>query len=195
MSWDERYSAEHYLYGTDPNSFLVENFTKFPKGKILCLAEGEGRNAVFLAQQGYNVTAVDSSAVGLAKAARLAQDQGVDVEFIHMDLNDFDLGSNKWDGIVSIFAHVPEPVRQKLLPRVVEGLKPGGVFLQEAYIPKQLEYNTGGPSMVSLMYSKEIMQTGLKGLTFERLQELERKIDEGTRHSGMAAVVQVIAIK
>lgn len=195
MSWDQRYGADHYIYGIEPNGFLVENIGKLPMGKILCLAEGEGRNAVYLAKQGYSVTAVDSSAVGLQKAAALAEINQVNIEIVKADLNDFDLGEEQWDGIISIFAHVPEPLRQKLHKGVVRGLKQGGVLLQEAYIPKQLEYNNGGPPTVALMYSKDILQSDLVGLSFEKLEELERVIDEGTHHYGMAAIVQVIASK
>jgi 2-polyprenyl-3-methyl-5-hydroxy-6-metoxy-1,4-benzoquinol methylase len=126
--WDERYSAEEYAYGTTPNKFLEENFNCIPKGKVLSLAEGEGRNAVFLAKQGYSVTAVDASLVGLNKARRLAEENGVVVEFIHADLADYDLGENKWDGIVSIFCPLPSSLRRELYKKVIAGLKRTGVF-------------------------------------------------------------------
>jgi 2-polyprenyl-3-methyl-5-hydroxy-6-metoxy-1,4-benzoquinol methylase len=105
--WDERYSADEYVYGTSPNEFLVEKVSCIPKGKVLSLAEGEGRNAVFLAREGYSVTAVDASLVGLNKARELAEKNDVVVEFIHTDLADYDLGEDKWDGIVSIFCPLP----------------------------------------------------------------------------------------
>lgn len=133
--WDERYSAEEYVYGTSPNNFLEANFSSIPKGKVLSLAEGEGRNAVFLAKQGYSVTAVDASLVGLNKARKLAEDNGVVIEFIQADLADYDLGENQWDGIVSIFCPLPSSVRKQLHKKVVAGLKPNGVFLIEAYTP------------------------------------------------------------
>ena len=101
--WDERYSAEEYAYGTEPNTFLTANFAHLPKGRVLSLAEGEGRNAVFLAQQGYGVTGVDGSEVGLAKAKALADSRGVAAHWVHADLADYELGENAWDGIVSIF--------------------------------------------------------------------------------------------
>ena len=132
--WDERYSAEEYAYGTNPNNFLEANVSSIPKGKVLSLAEGEGRNAVFLAKQGYSVTAVDSSLVGLNKARKLAEENGVIVEFIHTDLAEYDLGENKWDGIVSIFCPLPSSIRKQLHKKVEAALKRDGVFLLEALI-------------------------------------------------------------
>ena len=104
--WDQRYSTEEFAYGTKPNEFLEANVSHLPKGRVLSLAEGEGRNAVFLAKQGYEVTAVDSSLVGLNKAQKFAADEGVIIDFVHADLAEFDLGQNKWDGIISIFFDV-----------------------------------------------------------------------------------------
>lgn len=137
--WDERYSTEEYAYGTKPNQFLEENVNSIPKGKVLSLAEGEGRNAVFLAQQGYVVTAVDNSLVGLNKARKLAETHGVLVEFIQADLADYDLGENQWNGIVSIFCPLPTSIKENLHKKVLAGLKQNGVFLLEAYTPNQLK--------------------------------------------------------
>ncbi len=142
--WDERYAQEGYLYGTEPNGFLKENFRQIPKGKILFLAEGEGRNAVFLARQGYEVTAMDSSAVAMEKAGRLAQKNDVSITTFVTGLEDFDLGTEQWDGIVSIFCHLPPPLRKNVHARIVKALKKGDVLLAEAYTPDQLKYKTGG---------------------------------------------------
>ena len=193
--WDERYGAEEYAYGTKPNEFLEENVHQIPKGKILSLAEGEGRNAVFLAKQGYSVTAVDASLVGLNKARKLAEENGVAVEFIHADLADYDLGENKWDGIVSIFCPLPSALRKQLYKKVEAGLKRNGVFLLEAYTPDQLKHGTGGGNSVDVMQSKESLSLELSGLKFKHLIELERDVIEGIYHTGIGAVVQVIATK
>ncbi len=195
MFWDEKFSADHYIYGTDPNDFLAAQAGAIPKGKVLCIGDGEGRNGVFLATQGYQVTSVDSSKVGLAKAQDLAAEKGVTLETILADLNDFDIGESQWDGVVSIYCHLPPPLRQKVHGNVVRGLKPGGVMLLEAYTPKQLEYNMGGPPVVELMYTADILRSDLKGLQFEHLQELDREVIEGTHHYGMGAVVQLIGVK
>src|SRR3954468_13434930 len=112
--WDQRYSAKEYAYGTKPNMFLEANVNSIPKGEVLSLAEGEGRNAVFLAKQGYSVTAVDASEVGLQKARRLAEENGASIELVHADLADFDMGENRWDGIISIFFPLPSALRKEL---------------------------------------------------------------------------------
>lgn len=193
--WDERYSAEGYAYGTKPNRFLEENVSHIPKGKVLSLAEGEGRNAVFLAKQGYSVTAVDVSIVGLNKARKLAEENGVVVEFIHADLADYDLGENEWDGIVSIFCPLPSSLRKQLYKKVEAGLKRNGVFLLEAYTPEQLKHGTGGGNSADVMQSKESLRVELAGLKFKYLIELERDVIEGIYHTGIGSVVQAIASK
>lgn len=190
--WDEKYNVEDYIYGIEPNDFLREHFTALPKGDVLCLAEGEGRNAVFLAKNGYNVTAVDSSSVGLEKAKRLANENSVSIEFNHSDLSLYDLGENRWDGIVSIFCHVPEEIRKMLHKRIVKSLKPSGVLLLEAYTPAQLKHGTGGPPTTDMMFSEILLREELEGIEFSRLIELEREIVEGSYHSGLGAVVQAI---
>ena len=167
--WDQRYSAAEYAYGTQPNTFLAENIHHLPKGNVLCLAEGEGRNAVFLAKNGYMVTAVDSSIVGLNKAKKLADENGVTVNCIHADLANYYLGENKWDGIVSIFCPLPPSIRQQLYLKVQAGLKPNGVFLLEAYTPEQIKFGTGGGNSVDLMQSKKTLLAELGHLKFSHL--------------------------
>lgn len=193
--WDERYDTDEYAYGTKANDFLRSNIESMPKGSILSLAEGEGRNAVFLAQQGYEVTAVDSSMVGINKAKKLAQKQGVEIEFIHADLAEFEIGKNQWDGIISIFCPLPPALRKQIHESVQLGLNPNGIYLLEAYRPEQLQYGTGGGDSAELMQNSASLSSELKGLTFEHLLELERQVIEGVYHTGMAAVVQAIAKK
>ena len=193
--WNERYNTKEYAYGTEPNTFLAANFAHLPKGRVLSLAEGEGRNAVFLAQQGYAVTAVDGSQVGLDKAQALADARGVAVELVCADLADFELGVNAWDAIVSIFCPLPPAIRQALYRNVLAALKPGGVFLLEAYTPEQIKHGTGGGKSVELMQTAASLRAELPGLDFVHLVELEREVVEGTFHTGLGAVVQAIGIK
>ena len=193
--WDEKYSDASYFYGTEPNDFLKENVTHLPMGKVLCLADGEGRNSVFLAKQGYSVTAVDASPVGLDKATRLAQENNVEITTICADLNEFDLGHMEWDGIVSIFCHLPAPLRAKVHGAVQSALTVNGVFLLEAYTPKQLEFGTGGPRSEAFLMSQDQLTTDLDGLDFVQLHETTRTITEGQGHNGQSAVVQCIAKK
>ena len=193
--WDERYSNQTYAYGIKPNDFLVEMANSLPKGKVLCLAEGEGRNAVWLAQQGFEVTAVDASIVGLNKAEKLAELKKVSITTIQSDLKDFDMGINQWDAIVSIFCHLPPKLRQSVHQNCVKGLKPGGVILIEAYTPSQLKYKTGGPPNAEMMMDSRVLKEELKGLEFMYLQEKVREIHEGEFHYGEGAVVQAVARK
>ena len=193
--WDERYAVAEFVYGKEPNAFLAEHCDKLPKGKVLSLAEGEGRNAVFLAAQGYEVTAVDASLVGLNKGRQLADELGVNVEWIHADLNDFDLGIQQWNGIVSIFCPLPSLLRRKLYQKLPQALKPGGVFVLEAYTPAQVGRGTGGGNSQDVMQTVISLIAELPGLTFNHLQELEREVVEGIYHTGKGCVVQAIAQK
>jgi SAM-dependent methyltransferase len=193
--WDERYASAEYAYGTEPNDFLAEMARALPQGHILCLAEGEGRNAVHLATLGYQVTAVDASAVGLAKAQHLARQRGVALTTVVADLADFTIEAGQWDGIVSIFCHLPPALRRRVHRAVVEGLRPGGVLVLEAYTPKQLDYNTGGPPVAEMTMTLEQLQTELKGLAFCNARETVRPVIEGRYHHGDGAVVQLVAEK
>jgi SAM-dependent methyltransferase len=195
MQWDERYSEPGYAYGTEPNDYLVAMAKDIPQGKVLSLAEGEGRNAIFLAQLGCEVTAVDSSAVGLHKAQELARAKNLDIQTVVMDLNVYDPGTQQWDAVVSIFCHMPPAQRAALHRRVVQSLKPGGVFVLEAYIPRQLEFATGGPGTAELMVPLEALRRELQGLELELAHEIEREVHEGKYHHGRAAVVQILARK
>jgi SAM-dependent methyltransferase len=195
MMWDERFAQPGFAYGTEPNDFLREVVSTIPKGKVLSLAEGEGRNGVFLAQQGYDVTGVDSSKVGLAKAENLAKERGVTISTVVTDLAAYEIAPAAWSGIVSIFCHLPPPARSRLYRQAVAGLKPGGVLVLEAYTPKQLEFKTGGPPVAELMPTLAELKTELAGLQFEIAREIEREIHEGKLHDGKSAVVQILARK
>jgi SAM-dependent methyltransferase len=192
--WDQRYDTDEYVYGKEPNDFLSAMADRLPDGRTLCLAEGEGRNAVFLAGRGLQVTAVDSSRVGLAKAAQLAREKRVHVETVHADLADFPIEAASWDLIVSIFCHVPPSLRADLHRRVAAGLRPGGMFLLEAYTPTQLAYGTGGPPTAELTVDLPSLRRELAELRLTHALETVREIHEGRFHSGPGAVVQVLAV-
>ncbi len=194
--WNDRYGQSEYYYGTEPNTFLVDQVNQIKKNeKILCLAEGEGRNAVFLAKNGFQVTAVDSSQVGLDKLAELAQKNNVVIETVCCDLNAFIFESNYWSGIVSIWCHLPSELRAKVHKGVVSSLKPGGVFILEAYRPEQLNFKTGGPQNADLMPTLSQIVAELPGLKPVMAREIERSISEGIGHQGMSAVVQFVGTK
>jgi SAM-dependent methyltransferase len=193
--WDQRYDTSEYVYGTDPNDFLAGVVAEMPAGKTLCLAEGEGRNAVFLAEHGHQVTAVDSSAVGLEKAERLANDRGVSIATVTADLAHYEIERDSWDVIVSIFAHVPPDVRRPLHKKIVRGLHSGGMLVLEAYTPEQIKLGTGGPPVPQMTMTLTALREELDGLIFRHAVELEREVLEGRYHTGKGAVVQVVAVK
>jgi SAM-dependent methyltransferase len=193
--WEQRYAVDHYHYGTEPNEFLRANVAVLPGGAVLCLAEGEGRNAVFLAGTGREVHSVDLTEAGVAKTHRLAQGQGLRVAAVVGDLATFDLGTDRWDAMVSIFAHMPPAVRRDVHRRAVSALRPGGMFLLEAYTPAQIGRGTGGPSVAEMTMTLDGLREELAGLEFLHGQELDREVIEGAGHTGVGAVVQVIARK
>jgi SAM-dependent methyltransferase len=193
--WNERFSESGFAYGTDPNDFLVSVADQIPRGKVLCLAEGEGRNAVYLAGLGHEVTAVDASTVGLTKAEALADERGVAIETVVADLADYEIEAGAWQGIVSIFCHLPPVLRAALHEKCLRGLAPGGVFVLEGFTPRQLELGTGGPRTRELLMELSIVRQELPGLRFEIARELERDVIEGKYHRGRAAVLQILATK
>ncbi len=195
--WDERYEEPGYAYGERPNDFLVEAVARLPRrgGTALCLADGEGRNGVYLAEQGFAVTSVDLSAVGLRKARALAAQRGVELTTVHADLADFDLGRSAWDLVVSIFVHLPEELRRRLHAGVAPSLRPGGHFILEGYTPANVGRGVGGPPSVALTFSAAELQEELAALTLLRCEERKRPIEEGRLHRGLSAVVQLVGRK
>ncbi len=191
--WDQRYSGEAYAYGIQPNDFLFENADRLPVGKTLCLGEGEGRNAIFLAGLGHRVMALDASKVGLEKAQKLAAHNGATIETVHVNLAGYTFEPNTWDVIVSIFCHLPEDLRKQVHRQIKIALRPGGVFILEAYTPEQLRYGTGGPPVKEMMMDLVTLKQELAGLNFIHGRELAREIKEGEFHNGTGAVVQILA--
>ena len=193
--WDERYGEPGFTYGREPNSFLVSVIASLPKGNILSLAEGEGRNAVYLAALGYDVTGVDGSEVGLRKARQLAAEHAVSITTIQADLSAFEIQAGQWDGIIACFCHVPSAIRTPLHQRAVAGLKPGGVLVLEGFSKEQLAYGTGGPPALDMLFSLEELQAELAGLKFIHAITKERDVREGRGHTGLASVVQILGVK
>ncbi len=195
MNWDERYSEPGFAYGIAPNDFLVSVVDRLPRGKILSLAEGEGRNAVYLASLGYLVTGVDGSEVGLRKAAELAAERGVAITTVHADLGKYEIEPEQWDGIIACYCHLPSDIRIPLHQAAVRGLKSGGVFVLEAFSKEQLAYGTGGPQSLDMLMSLEELKRELAGLELVHALRIEREVREGSGHTGLASVVQVLGVK
>lgn len=191
-TWDERYAEPAFAYGDTPNDYLREQAGRL-SGPVLCLAEGQGRNAVFLATLGLDVMAVDQSRVGLECATALAARAGVSIATEVADLGTFVLGEARWGAVVSIFAHVPAHIRTAVHARIAASLKPGGLFLLEAYRPEQLGMGTGGPQNPDLMMTLTALREELVGLEILEAAEVEREIHEGVYHNGLSRTIQLIA--
>jgi len=193
--WNERYDTDDYQFGVKPNDFLVEKAGDLPTGKTLCLADGEGRNGVYLAKLGHMVTGIDLSKKGQTKARKLAELEKVQLELIEANLVEYDLGEAKWDCIVSIFFHLPSKIRRVVHEKVANALKPGGALILEAYTPRQLEFGTGGPPIADALMTLDALEGDFPDLQFEYAIEKEREVIEGNLHSGHASVVQLLARK
>lgn len=192
--WNQRYDSEKFAYGTEPNSFLVQN-AKLLTGPVLCLAEGEGRNAVFLASLGLEVLGVDGSEVGLAKAQKLAASRSLAIRTEVADLATYEPPENFYGSVVSIFAHLPTNIRKRLHRLVERSLKTGGVVLLEAYTKAQVSRNTGGPKDPDLLMARVDIEKEFPNCEPILSQEIEREVVEGEYHTGLASVVQFIARK
>lgn len=193
--WNERYTEQGYAYGTEPNEFLRKNVSQIRSGPILSLCEGEGRNAVFLAERGYEVTGVDGSEVGLKKAQALAVQRGVTLTTVVADLAQYTPPADTYGAVIAIFAHVLSEVRKRIFRLAVESLKENGIFLIEAYTPQQFSKDTGGPKELDRLQSLDDLRSDLAGCKFIIAREMERSILEGKYHTGTGCVVQVIARK
>lgn len=192
--WEARYGTDDaYVYGTEPNDFLAASVAGLPASEVLCIADGEGRNGVYLAGLGHTVTSMDLTDAGMSKATALATERGVELTTIVADLADFELGENRWDLIVSIFAHAPPPIRAGVHARLATALRPGGKLILEAYTPDQVGRGTGGPPVPELTMTLDGLRGELVDMTIETGQELVRSVIEGPGHTGDGAVVQVIA--
>ncbi len=196
MSWDERYREGGYIFGEEPSGFFVNVAHRIPHGNVLFLGDGYGRNSVYLASLGgYKVVSLDESSVANEKAMELANRRGVEIETVNASLEKYAIDPNRWQGIVSIFCHLEPELRSRVHHAAVNGLAEGGVFILQAYTPKQLEYRSGGLSRLEMLMNLDMLRKDLEGLTMEYSEEVEYEVNEGQLHHGMAAVVQVVARK
>ncbi len=193
--WNERYAEAAYVYGQEANDFLKAQDISAAL-KVLCLAEGEGRNGVYLAKLGNEVTCVDYAEAGLEKTKTLAKQNGVEVTCVCADLGQMNLQAETWDLIVGIFAHFPKSVKEHIWPQVYAALKPGGQLIMEVYDQEQLRFGTGGPQHADLLYSVDELEL-LLSTNFQRIQieKVYREVHEGVYHNGASATIQVLAVK
>jgi len=193
--WDERYTGETYAYGISPNQFFKEKIKKLDSGKILFPAEGEGRNAVFAAKLGWEVSAFDLSTEGKRKAEQLAAKNDVVIDYQIAGYEDIQFEKDFFDCIVLIFAHMHPMKRKEYHQKLISFLKPGGTIIVEGFSKKQLQYNSGGPRDLSLLFSKEELQNDFSLLSGFKISETEYVLNEGEFHQGKAAVIRVIGRK
>jgi SAM-dependent methyltransferase len=195
QTWNRRFASDDYLFGTEPNAWLREHAGVWTPGqRVLCVADGEGRNSVWLAQQGLRVEAFDIAELGVAKARRLAAQQGVTVDFQVADCDGYAWPVAAFDGVAAIFVQFADPPqRARLFSRIVQSLKPGGTLLLQGYTPKQLEYKTGGPPFASHLYTQPLMREAFAALQIVELREYEADIAEGSGHRGRSALIGMVA--
>ncbi len=194
-TWNKRFAGEDYLFGREPNEFLRAQARQLREGgRVLCVADGEGRNSVWLARQGLQVDAFDVAEVGVAKAQRLAAAHGVTVNYQVSDCDAHVWLPETYDGVVAIFVQFAEPLmRQRMFDNIVQSLKPGGILLLQGYGPKQLEYKTGGPGVLSHLYTADLLREELAELDITLLTEYDAELSEGARHTGISALVGMVA--
>jgi SAM-dependent methyltransferase len=196
--WNERFDKEEFIFGKEPNEYLVEKTHQYlkPNQKVLCIADGEGRNGVWLAKQGMQVIGFDASDIALAKANQFAKDNQVEVDYSFSDTDSFSWHANTYDAVIGIFIQFADPaMRERIFQKTFETLKPGGIFILQGYTPKQLDYKTGGPSLIEHLYTEELISDLAKEFEIRELVSYEKELSEGPRHTGMSAILGLVAQK
>lgn len=197
--WDQQFSAPGFKYGTAPNAFLQEQAVLLsPHSRVLVPGDGEGRNGVWLAQQGHAVTTIDSSVVGLAKSRTLAAERGVLLDTVEADLTQWSPGAAQFDAVVSIYLHLPPAVRSTIHHALWSSLRTGGLVLLEGFHPRQLTFASGGPKDPAMLFTLDMLRADLAsvpGATFEELLAWEGDtiLNEGPGHQGPAVVTRLVA--
>ena len=194
-TWNRRFAGDDYLFGAAPNDWLREQARAWTAGdRVLSVADGEGRNSVWLAHQGLRVDAFDFSEVGVAKARRLASAQGVAVNFAVADCDAYAWPEAAYDGVAAIFVQFADPaMRSRLFANMVRALKPGGTLVLQGYTPRQLDYRTGGPTVASHLYTPALLREAFSQLDIVTLREYEAELAEGTGHHGRSALIGLVA--
>lgn len=196
-TWNQRFSSEDYIFGREPNEYLQAQAPLLAPGtRALCVADGEGRNSVWLARQGLKVDAFDIAETGVEKARRLAAEAGVSVDYRVASCDDWSWSEDTYDVVAAIFVQFADPeMRARLFGNMVRALKPGGLVILQGYTPKQLEYKTGGPGELSHLYTEDLLREAFGALEIVELVEYEAELKEGARHTGRSALVGLVARK
>jgi len=193
--WNERYGQQEYIYGLLPNVFFKEELTKLAPGRLLMLAEGEGRNAVYAATQGWQVDAFDYATEGRKKALQLAESNNVTINYETALLEEYKVEPHSYDAVGLVFVHMPPALREIVFPKVINGLKSGGKLIMEVFEKSQLGLSSGGPKQADLLYSKEELEKEVSGLNVELMEYANTHLEEGAYHAGAAKVLRLVATK
>ena len=194
--WDKRFSTPNYVFGEEPNAFLVSQAARLGKGHALALADGEGRNSVWLAKRGFAVDAFDFSKPAVAKAHALAEKHKVQVNFTCSPWQSFDWKPSHYDVVAGIFFQFATPdERAELFGKIIHSLKSGGTVIIQGYGKNQLQYKTGGPDKLEHLYDEELLRKAFAGFDIQVCESYETMIHEGPGHSGMSALVGFVARK
>ena len=196
--WNQRFDKEEFIFGKEPNEYLALQTRKYlkPNNKVLCIADGEGRNGVWLAKQGMQVVGFDASDIALRKAKQFAKDNQVEVEYSFSDTDSFDWQVNVYDAVIAIFIQFADPpMRARIFKQIHQALKPGGILILQGYTPKQLEYKTGGPSLIEHLYTEQMIRDLTQEFQMLDLRCYEQELNEGARHAGMSALLGLVAKK
>jgi SAM-dependent methyltransferase len=193
--WDERYAGDDYFFGVVPNAFLLTQQKLLQKGgSCLAVADGEGRNGVWLAEQGLSVMSVENSAMAMRKARALAEQRHVNIDFVLADILAWEWGTRRFDFVVAIFIQFVTPdKRQHVFDLMKRCLKPGGYVLLQGYTPRQIDYGTGGPSQVENLYTEDMLRTAFSDMEIVHLREHDDHVSEGIGHHGMSALIDLVA--
>jgi SAM-dependent methyltransferase len=183
--WDQRYSSREYVYGTEPNTRFRRMIDALPAGRILLPGEGEGRNAVYAAAKGWEVVALDQSSEGRCKALNLAKEKNVILEYRVEDLDTAVLPPSSFDLVSLVFVHLPPDIRPGVHSRLIQSLRPGGIFHMLAFRPAQLEMGTGGPRAPELLYSRALLEKEFASLRDLQFELIEEHFEEGSYHQGL----------
>jgi len=196
-TWNARFARDDYLFGEEPNAFVRNQAHRIPRGaSVLCVADGEGRNSVWLAEQGMHVTAFDFAPNAVAKAARLARRRGVAMDGQEGDLFSWPWATARHDAVVAIFIQfLPPNERDAVFADMQSSVVPGGLFLLEGYRPEQVDYGTGGPPRRDHMYTRDWLERVFAGWEIVLLDSYDAEIDEGSAHSGKSALIDLVARK
>jgi cyclopropane fatty-acyl-phospholipid synthase-like methyltransferase len=193
--WNERYSSEEYIYGTEPNTFFAEKLIQIKPGKILLPAEGEGRNAVFAAKKGWHVTAFDNSIEGQKKALQLAEKESISISYQIDSYDSVNFPNEYFDCIALIYTHMPSEKRTVYHQKLASFLKSGGYLILEGFSKKQLQYNSGGPKDFEMLFSVEELKSDFNDCNIIQIEETETELKEGTYHDGKASVIRLFATR